>query len=287
MLSRVARQRNLLYHLRHSKRPSLTTLRSHSQSSRPSPPAQVSANDQHERPRRPSFQSNRHFATATEQPIVGQGSYGPYEDHAYPGPTEFQSENQFGPLFPPTYDADPSSLVIVDDFLQTKSKVKKWKTQPAQDEMLANLDICLKVGQFEQAASIISRVKVYYAEDPRGYLDLNNRYLEAMVSNMIVTRQHQLIWPLQRWLEVDMHIGNVKPDANTYAIMVKMALRMLYGSKRDRTVRRYWELAKAENMEGEVLASPILSELELGELSEVRLHFSWRSGRPTVLILAV
>jgi len=80
-----------------------------------------------------------------------------------------------------------------------------------------------------------------------------------------------MVLPMQRWFELDMPNGKVQPDAKTYAIMIRMALRMLHGSKRDRSVRRYWEFAKRDGVEDQVLAVPILSELELGELSEVSI----------------
>jgi DNA-directed RNA polymerase len=137
-----------------------------------------------------------------------------------------------------------------------------------ETEMLANFDAAIKVGKFDRAATLLHRLAEYYPFHSSEYLELHNRYLKAMVSNMISTRQNNLVWPLQKWFEVDMPRGGIKPNAMTYAIMIRMALRMLHGSKRDRTVRRYWEMSKTMEIEEEVLALPILIELELGELSE-------------------
>lgn len=135
--------------------------------------------------------------------------------------------------------------------------------------MMANMDISLKVGRFDRAASLINRLGQFHAIGSPEYLAIHNRFLEAMVLHMIVTRQHQMVPSLQRWFDVDMPSGGVKPDDTTFAIMLKMCLRMLDGPKRDREVRRYWELIKTEDMEEDVLVNPILGELELGELSEV------------------
>ncbi|KAF7589346.1 DNA-directed RNA polymerase [Aspergillus hancockii] len=158
-----------------------------------------------------------------------------------------------------------------DDLLQTKPRVlKKVKGIGGdEDEMMANLDISLKVGRMDRAASLVTRLGEYYPIGSPEYLAIHNRYLEEMVSHMIVTRQHNLVLPLQRWFEVDMASGGVQPDARTYAIMIRMALRMFHGGKRDRAVRRYWEFAKTAGVEEELLAVPVLSELELGELSEI------------------
>lgn len=196
----------------------------------------------------------------------------PFDDSSYSAGKDYNTANQWASFFPPPpSDFDPSSLIIVDDFLQTRPKIirKRLGMGGDEDEMITNLDISLKVGQFDRAASIINRLGHYFPVGSPEFLAINNRYLEAMVSNMILTRQYELTLPLQRWFEVDMPSANVKPDATTLAIMVKMALRMLHGAKRDRTVRRYWHLAKDQDAEEELLAVPVLSEWELGELSEV------------------
>lgn len=268
MLSRVARQKNALFHARQTTGrralPSLTTPRLHSQSSRP-----LSA----ERPYRPSLQANRNLATTTDQNPIDQGSpYVPIDESHYSALRE--RSTQWNSLFPPLpQDFDGSSLIIMDDFLETKPRVlRKIKGIGGDDEeMMANLDISLKVGRFDRAATLINRLGNHYPIGSPEYLALNNRYLDEMVTHMIVTRQNNLVLPIQRWFELDMPNGGVQPDARTYAIMIRMALRMLHGTKRDRSVRRYWEFAKKNSVEEEVLAVPVLSELELGELSEVSI----------------
>lgn len=274
MLSRVARQKNVLFHLRQSTRTSPATLRLHSHSSRPTPILNTFTSDQYDRPRQPSFQPNRNLATTTDQPSLDQGSYIPFDDSSYPVGGEYKPSDRWSSLLPgPSSEFDPSSLVIMDNFLQTKPKVvRRFKGASGnEEEMMANLDISLKVGQFDRAASLVSRLGVHFPVGSPDYLAIHNRYMEAMVSNMILIRQHDMVWPLQKWFEVDMPNAQVKPDAVSYAIMLKMALRMLHGTKRDRTVRRYWQLAKNQEAEEELLAVPVLSELELGELSEVGL----------------
>lgn len=273
MLSRVARPKNVV-HLRllsgrRALCPSWATLRLHSHASRPTSLANSPTTGTHERRRRPSFQSNRNLATAADQSAIEQPPYSPFENSSYPVGRSYE---QLSSLFPPlAQDFDPSSLIIVDDALQTKPRVlRKVKGIGGdEDEMMANLDVSLKVGRFDRAASLVTRLGEYYPVGSPEYLALHNRYLEAMVSHMIVTRQHNMVLPLQRWFEVDMPAGGVQADATTFAIMIRMALRMFHGGKRDRSVRRYWEFAKKASVEEEVLAVPVLSELELGELSEI------------------
>lgn len=172
---------------------------------------------------------------------------------------------------------DASSLVILDDAPQTQPKVfRKIKGVGGdEDEMLANFNMSIKVGRFDRAAALLNRLRFFYAVGSPEYLALHNIYLKGMVSHMIITRQYLLALPLQKWFEVDMPAGGVEPDATTYAVMIRMALRILHGSKRDRSVRRYWELAKRANLHEELLTVEVLNDLDLGELSKV----SW--ARPS------
>lgn len=166
---------------------------------------------------------------------------------------------------------DTSSLVIIDQVPQTEAKVfRKIRGMGGdEDEMLANFDMSLKVGRFDRASSLIGRLKSYHPAGSPQHLSLHNRYMKEMVSYMIANRQHELIMPLQKWFESDMPAAGVKPDATTFAIMIRMALRMLDGPKRDRSVRRYWNFAKQADLHEDMLAVEILTDLDLGELSRV------------------
>lgn len=268
MLSRVARQKNALFHLR--KANAVRTLgaspamRLHSNSSRPTSIVNPQCTSTQERLRRPSFQSHRNLATATDQSVLEQGSYMSLDDSyssAITQPSPFQMTDSF----------DTSSLIVLNEIPQTQPKIlrKIRGIGGDEDEMMANFDMSLRVGRFDRAAALISRLKTYYPVDSAEFLSLHNQYLKAMVSHMIVTRQSEMVLPLQKWFEVDMPAGGVKPDATTFAVMIRMSLRMLHGSKRERSVRRYWGLAKKADLHEDLLASEVLTDLDLGELSKV------------------
>ncbi|RAL04698.1 DNA-directed RNA polymerase [Aspergillus ibericus CBS 121593] len=274
MLSRVALQKNAFARLRLAKGrsvlPSTAPLRLHSHSSRPISLTNTSANITQERSRRLSFQSSRNLATAADQSAVDQASYGSFESPAY-NPERYY-DHQLSSFFSPiAHDFDPSSLVIVNDALQTKPKVLRRVKGLGGDEeeMLANFDLSLRLHRYDRAAILLTRLRGYYPVASSKYLALHNRYLEGMVGQMILTRQHNLVLPMQKFFEVDLPASGVIPDATTYAIMIRMALRMFHGTKRDRAVRRYWDFAKKASLEEDVLAAPVLSELEIGELSEI------------------
>lgn len=135
--------------------------------------------------------------------------------------------------------------------------------------MLANIDVSLSAAMFKRSEILIHRVAKLIGYGTPEVLDLHNKYLRSMISHMIVHRRYGMVWWAQKWFEVDMKYAFAEPDAITYALLIKMALRMLFENKQKRTVMRYWNLAKDAEIEEEVLGLPILSEADLGLLSEV------------------
>lgn len=225
-------------------------------------------------PHGPRFTYSRNLATTADPTNVDQDSFSnPFTESPY-AVTSSRQYNIRPSTLPGSSDRfDPLSVIIIQEHPETKPKVAA-NLQPGglgrnEEEMMANLDMALRVGRFDRAAILISRIGQFYPTGSPEYLVIHNRLLEAMVLHMIGTRQHQMIPSLQRWFDFDMPNEGVHPDASTCAIMIKMALRMMHGPKRDRAVRRYWGLAKDQDGEGDVLSHSILGELELGELSEV------------------
>ncbi|KAJ5498980.1 DNA-directed RNA polymerase phage-type [Penicillium expansum] len=149
---------------------------------------------------------------------------------------------------------DTSSLIILDSTPQSQSKIFRRRHGVGGDEteMKANLELSLKIGEFERASALINRLGHYHPPGSDEYLVIHNRFMRDM-----------------KWFEVDMPSGGVTPDAISFAIMIRMALRMLHGSKRDRTVRRYWELAQNAGLEEELVGIEVLEDSDVGELSKI------------------
>ncbi|KAJ5200412.1 DNA-directed RNA polymerase phage-type [Penicillium cf. griseofulvum] len=259
MLSRVACQKNAFLHFRRTQicRPSfhLPTTRFHSYSSNRNPLLNLSSGSVHDRSRNPSPQSERHLATAADHSSIDGHSPDTYDPF----------------MHMPFESFDTSSLIILDSTPQSQSKVFRRRHGIGGDEMemKANLELSLKIGEFERASSLIGRLGHYHPPGSDEYLLIHNRFMKQMVSYMILNRQHDMVLPLQKWFEVDMPAGGVTPDAISFAIMIRMALRMLHGSKRDRTVRRYWELAQNAGLEEELVGVEVLEDSDVGELSKI------------------
>ncbi|KAJ5178244.1 uncharacterized protein N7500_000943 [Penicillium coprophilum] len=259
MLSRVACQKNAFLHLRRTQaiRPSfhLPTTRFHSYSNNRNPLLKISGNSIHNRPRNLPPQSERRLATAADHSSIDGHSPETY-DHFMHMPFE---------------NFDTSSLIILDSTPQSQSKIFRRRHGIGGDEMemKANLELSLKLGEFERASGLIVRLGHYHPPGSEEYLLMHNRFMKKMVAYMILNRQQDMVLPLQKWFEVDMPAGGVTPDAITFAIMIRMALRMLHGSKRDRTVRRYWELAQNAGLEEELVGIEVLEDSDVGELSKI------------------
>lgn len=137
------------------------------------------------------------------------------------------------------------------------------------DEMFANLDVSLSVGMFDRAELLIKRMSLRYVLDTQQTRDLHNKYIDKLVNHMIANRRRHLVPKAQKWFEMSMKSVGVIPDATTYALMLKMALRMLHGPWLPRTVDRYWRMVTQAGAEEAVISSPVFSTADLGLLSEV------------------
>ncbi|EAS34917.3 mitochondrial DNA-directed RNA polymerase [Coccidioides immitis RS] len=230
-------------------------------------------------PRVTALQSFRAFATATSDvyvPFEGLESYHKLEPYNKLGSetsftTPLQTPLPFSDPSDPT-EQDASPLIVIRDYLATRPKALRREKSIGGDtnEMLANLDVSLTVGMFDRAAQLVHRLSTLYPHGSPEIVDLHNKYIRMMVSHMILNRRPSLVWDVQKWFEVQMlQLAKVEPDATTYALMLRMTLRMLLGPRRDRSVRRYWKMAKEANVEEEVLGLPVLSEADLGLLSEI------------------
>jgi DNA-directed RNA polymerase, mitochondrial len=135
------------------------------------------------------------------------------------------------------------------------------------------LNACLQLFRWNRAFALLRQLEHVYkynSYSPQHLLKAYNKCLEAMVMDLVANRNKSNIDRINRWVEVDMKKAGVEPDALTYALKIKVALATMDGSKRDRTVRRYWEAAKKHDVGAEVASlRAILSDSDLGKLSQI------------------
>lgn len=137
-------------------------------------------------------------------------------------------------------------------------------------EVEATLDACLQIHRWDRAMTMLSQLRLLYQNDQQQLQRLYNKVLEAMVFDHIWNRTSQNLRKINSWVEAVMTKAGVEPNAQTFALKIKAAMATLQGTKRDRTVRRYWDMAKEHNVDWEVASlREILSDSDLGKLSEI------------------
>ncbi|OCT44392.1 DNA-directed RNA polymerase, mitochondrial [Cladophialophora carrionii] len=138
------------------------------------------------------------------------------------------------------------------------------------DEIEATLDACLQVHRWDRAFALLSQLSLFCQHNPVRLRNSFNRVLAALVDDLIWNRNGEHEKRINEWIEVHMRKADLEPDAHTFALKLKAALETLIGSKRDRTVRRYWDMTKRYALESRVLGMrEVLDDRDLGRLSEI------------------
>ena len=142
-------------------------------------------------------------------------------------------------------------------------------------DLESTLVACIHVHRWDRAISLLRQLALYRRSNSYDLLKQYNRVLEAMVKDLVASQNQKHLTMINNWVEVEMaHVG-LQPDARTLALKVKAALATLSGTRRERTVRRYWELARRSGDEVEVAGSmDLFNDNDMGKLSEIGvLHF--------------
>ena len=137
-------------------------------------------------------------------------------------------------------------------------------------EVERNLEACLLLKKWPRALAGLQQLRLLYHADSERLRFHYNRVLAYMVDDMIqsCTAEHEE--SITQWIERDMKHAGLEPDAYTLALVIKAALSSPGRSKRERTVRRYWDMAKRYDVQGEVGSlRSLLSERDLGMISEI------------------
>ena len=168
-------------------------------------------------------------------------------------------------------DVNPSNPLIINSSLATAPRKFRTFKGIAGDleELHLTLDACLRVGNLQRGAALVQRLIKIYTPDSPELRDAHNEYLKANVEHIIRHKDQDLLKALQKWFEIEIRLRGVEPDATTYALLLKASLQISQRPKMERTVRRYMELALHAQLREEALSLPILTEAELGLISQV------------------
>lgn len=221
--------------------------------------------------RRPLPQTSRGLATATVDAYV-------HDDHYVPFAAS-DSQQSYSHLRP----FDASKLIYVEEANdQLPVRMRRGRAfGGTAEEARSTFDACLRVHRFERAQALLTRLAMFFPPGAGDVQDACNEYIGELVDAIASYQKRENLAPLQKFFEFGMRQLEISPDQATYALMIRAALSALDGPKRDRTIRRYWHLAKEGGFENLV---QVLSPHELGQLQEVCNH-SATSGHPKLINL--
>lgn len=228
----------------------------------------------------------RHLASAadsTDTFLPSQDTYVPFPPSAYqniPLPTRnYDFGNGAADWVSPLQRSGLEDIISIDTTIAlppprmaSSHRIGIEIHGDAQD-IGVTLEACLQLHRWNRAFALLRQLELVYKHNsysPEMLLEPYNRTLEAMVMDLVMNRSKTNIDRINKWIEVDMKGAGVEPDAQTHALKLKVALAtMSSGSKRDRTVRRYWEFAKQSHTGGEIVGRGILTDSDLGKLSQI------------------
>ncbi len=175
-------------------------------------------------------------------------------------------------------DFSSSNPLIINNSLATApKKFRAHKGIPGDlEEIHLTLIACLRTGNIERGGILLQRMSRIYTPDSPELIEAHAEYMRVNVENIIRYKDQNILKDLQKWFEIEIRLRGIEPDATIYALLLKASLQIPHRAKMERTVRRYMELALQAELRDEALSLAVLSEAELGLISQVSGHHPWR-----------
>ena len=208
--------------------------------------------------------------TSTSAPSTSSTSLPPiaFEDTHYSSDTSHtlhESRWKNAPTFPSRSQLpliDPTRPLIIDQSVAVPSFRANYKSGIGGDtaDLLQNLHACLRVGRIDRATAVLRRLaEIYHASAPE-LVEAHNQYLAELVN--MVSRPNPdkqvSLRSIQQWFEVELRGKGIRPNARTFGLLFRASFALLEGSRLDRALRRYMDLASKAG--SEVLHDVIFQE---------------------------
>ncbi|ETN41682.1 uncharacterized protein HMPREF1541_03618 [Cyphellophora europaea CBS 101466] len=196
---------------------------------------------------------------------------------SYLPPREYRSDSLGSGLATlPKWDPSLRDMVKIDNTTLARPAKVIAPNHPDVDirgnsnEIETNLDACLQLKKWPRAMTNLAQLKAIYSAGSAELLRSYNFVLAYMVEDLVDSHTPEVEQRITQWIERDMKQAGLEPDAQTFALVIKASLAVPSRSKRDRTVRRYWDMAKRYDLQGEVgNLRDILTERDLGLISRI------------------
>lgn len=214
----------------------------------------------------------RRLASAAAVDYVPQhDTYVPWESPRSREQVPSSRSNELSMTNPRAFDPNFSPIIIKDS-LSTRPKKFRVKDAISGDinEIHQTLHACLQVGRLERAAALVRRLNEIYRPDAPGLLAAHKEYMSELTHRIAQTKDQRLLRHLQRWFQVDVKDIMIEPDETIHAMMIRASLHAVE-DKRDRTIRRYVNIAKESGLGQETEA--VLSYHDEDSVPILRRYF--------------
>ncbi|MCJ1341499.1 DNA-directed RNA polymerase [Bachmanniomyces sp. S44760] len=192
----------------------------------------------------------------------------PYDPLRQARPSLF-GQNQISTL----PDINPNSPLIIKDSLAMAPRRLRITNGMGGEttDIHQTLRACLQVGRFERAAAMVRRLSVFYVADAPELIEAHNEYIGMLAGKIVATKDQMLLKHVQRWFEVELKGKGIKPNAMTYALMIRICFQESKATKIARTIRRYIALAEEGGVRDEAMQEALgqLSDHEIGRLTRI------------------
>ncbi|RMZ76341.1 hypothetical protein DV738_g4985, partial [Chaetothyriales sp. CBS 135597] len=180
------------------------------------------------------------------------------------------------PVTPSIPPWDPSSFLYFDNTTALPPEQLNTNQVIGNDirgnaiEVEHHLDACLHLRKWPRAFANLRQLALLYCGNREKLRFLYNRTLAHMVDDLIDSQSPENEQTISQWIDREMKRAGLEPNAYTFALVIKAALASPDRSKRERTVRRYWYMAKRDNLQSAVGSlRDILNERDLGAISSI------------------
>ncbi|KXS99739.1 hypothetical protein AC578_10406 [Pseudocercospora eumusae] len=229
----------------------------------------------------------RTLATATDQYTPRSSNQAPAPAPAPPSPSPSPSPLGLGSGFRNVADEHvPFDFSAFTDGNQTHYTGLEARTRPAMlhhtpkslhrsfasgevgltgsvRDLLGHLHTTLGVGRRDRAEAIIQRLADQIDPQSPELVYAHSVYLQNLLQSVMLEgrdspQSQALLKDMQRWFEVEIRNKRVTPDPSLLIPVMRAAIRALDGPRRERTIRRYAEMAK--ELGDDVMDDVLLSE---------------------------
>ncbi len=138
------------------------------------------------------------------------------------------------------------------------------------DEMLSVLDACLQVGKVDRAALVLKRLsRPEFAAASIDIVDLNNRYLRAVLEDLITEPDPAAAEKLHKWYELEVRGKHAQQTAETIAYMLKASLLTSHGQRLERLIDRYMSMVPGDAGLAVLHMTDILNDQDRATITDI------------------